>query len=462
MCGVFTATEYVFIQKGRQADYIMQKHRTHIFALILVVPLLLSLLAACGAGSGDTGSSGKILIKIGSDYPTSGDDQSAGLPAQQGAEMAVKEAAAQNYLGDGYELQFDPRDDVGNGGTHDSGVALTNINALIGDSRVAGIVGPLNSSIAQAVMGTANQAPIAMISPANTNDCLTQNTPDYACGGSNSLLPSVRPTGNVTYFRLATPDQYQGHALAEYAYNEKGYRTVFIIDDTETYGKGLATSFEYFWKNTYKGTVIEHRSIAKQDNYDTLLAAIAAKKPDFIFFGGNDSTGADPIRVRMPKISGLENMPFFIGDGSKTITFAKDVIPTGGGLVVGSVPGLDASAIGQKANDFLDKFKQQYGTPGAYSGGSYDSAWILIQAVKKAIDGGVKPPVDAGDNAAAKTFRQAVIDQMKTITYDGITGKHSFDANGDTTNKNISLYTLGDVSVGDGWKYLTSILPKAS
>jgi branched-chain amino acid transport system substrate-binding protein len=439
----------------------MQKRWSRIFALTLAVPLLLSLLAACGAGGGSNETPTKVLIKLGTDFPTSGDDQSSGLPAQQGIEAAIKEAVKQNILGNGYDLKIDAHDDVGNSQVHDAGVALTNVNQMIGDAQVAGIVGPLNSSIAEAIMGAANKAPISIISPSNTNDCLTQNTPDYACGGTKSLLTKVRPTGNVTYFRIATMDQYQGKALAEYAYNKKGWRKVFIVDDTETYGKGLANSFSYFWKNIYKGTVIEQRSVPKQANYDNLLTAIAAAKPDFIFFGGNDSTGGDPIRVRMPQIAGLENMPLMLGDGAKTSTLAKDVIPTGGGPVIGSVPGIDASVIGTKATDFLAQFTKDYGTPGAYTAGGYDCAWITIKAIKAAIDKGAKPPTDSGDDAGAKTFRQAVIDQIKTITYDGLTGRHSFDANGDTTNRNISLYTLGAVGTGDGWKYLESVVPES-
>ena len=32
--------------------------------------------------------------------------------------------------------------------------------------------------------------------------------------------------------------------MADYMYNKLGAKTVFIIDDTETYGKGIADEFE--------------------------------------------------------------------------------------------------------------------------------------------------------------------------------------------------------------------------
>lgn len=439
----------------------MQKRWSRIFAFVLITPLLLSVLIACGAGADPNAESGVITIKIGSNFPVSGRDETAGLPAQNGAEMAVKEAIEQNYLGDGYELVFDPRDDVGASQVHDPTTARTNYQSLIGDSTVAGIVGPLNSNIAQAVMGIANQAPIAMISPANTNDCLTVGEPDHFCSDDNDKLADYRPTGEVTYFRLATLDQFQGRAMADFAYNKQGYRKVFIVDDTETYGKGLADSFEFFWKGDFNGEVIEHRSIVSQENYNNLLTTIAAADPDFIFFGGNDSTGGTKLRQQMVQIPGLEETPLFVGDGAKTSGFSTEVIPTGGGEVFGTVPGQDASDVGQKATGLLETYQTAYNSPpGAYTTASYDSAWILIQSIKNAIDGGAVAPADSGDAEAAKTFRQSVIDAIKEINYEGASGAHSFDENGDTTNRNISIYTLSEpanANEGDGWTFVESV-----
>jgi len=433
----------------------MQKRWSRIFALTLGIPLLLSLLAACGTGTDTTSNQATKTIKIGSNFPVSGDDQSNGLPIQNGVEYAVDEANKQNFL-PGYKFVLNHKDDVGPSGAHDSAVALKNYNDLIGDAEIAGIVGPLNSSVARAVMPTANQAPIAMISPANTNDCLTQNTPDYACSGDKELVPQLRPTGKVTYFRTATLDQYQGAALAEYAYKKLNYRKAFLIDDTETYGAGLARTFKQSFTGL-GGSILDQKSAKKTNDYANLLTAAAATKPDFIFFGGTDSTGGNTIGAQINRIAGLEKLPFIVGDGVKTSGFAKDIIPLGGGPVYSSVPGADSSQV-SKAKAFLEGYQKKYGNAGAYSGGGYDDTWILLQAIKKVIqDKGVNPPANSNDSAQAKTFRQAVIDAVKQTDYDGVTGHQSFDANGDTTNKTISIYTLGKVGVSDGWKYITSV-----
>ncbi|MBV9231087.1 MAG: ABC transporter substrate-binding protein, partial [Chloroflexi bacterium] len=205
----------------------MQKRWSRILALTMGIPLLLAILAACGSGTTSTGSSsggnapaGSTTIKVATELPVSGKDESAGKPTENGAHLAVDEANAANTI-PGYKLVFVPKDDVGPSGSHDGATGQKNVQDLIGDALVAGIVGPLNSSVAVAEMPVANQAPIALISPSNTNDCLTQTTPDYECGGANNKISTYRPTGKVTYFRIATLDQFQGAALADYGFKEK-------------------------------------------------------------------------------------------------------------------------------------------------------------------------------------------------------------------------------------------------
>ena len=85
-----------------------------------------------------------------------------------------------------------------------------------------------------------------------------------------------------------------------------------------------------------------------------------------------------------------------------------------------------------------------------------------MQAVKAAIDKHATPPANSNNSTQAKTFRQAVIDAIKQTNYDGATGNQSFDANGDTVNKTVTIYTLGRVGVADGWKFLMAVTPSST
>src|SRR5258706_15484242 len=152
----------------------MKRSWSRIFALVMGLSLLLAMLAACGAGttgSTSTPTTGSKIIKVATDFPVTGKDESGGKPAENGAHLAVDQANA-NHTIPGYTLQFVPKDDVGPSGSHDPAVGKNNVTALISDGLVAGIVGPLNSGVAEAEMPEANTSPIALISPANTLPCL--------------------------------------------------------------------------------------------------------------------------------------------------------------------------------------------------------------------------------------------------------------------------------------------------
>jgi branched-chain amino acid transport system substrate-binding protein len=432
----------------------MARRWLRIWSLTMALALFAGILAGCGSGTqGSGGTPAKIVIKIGTDFPTTGGDASAGKPPEDGAHLAVDEANAANFI-PGYTLVFDPRDDVGVSGVHDPSVGATNVTSLANDAQVAGIIGPLNSSVAEAELPLTNEKGIAQISPSNTNTCLTQNAPDTGCTGPNNLLPKVRPTGKVTYFRIATTDVHQGGVAADFAARTLHYKNVYVIDDTEAYGVGLALNFiKEFTADG--GHILGHDSIQSSTDYTGELQKIAGLKPDAIYFAGNDSTGGTPIRKQMEDVPGLQNTPYLGGDAINTTAFAQAIGVGHGGPVYSTVAAIDVTKLPSAAG-FIQKYQSVYGPLGAYSAGGYDCARILINAIKAAIDSGAKPPANSDDQDTANSFRQAVINALMKTDYNGVTGHQSFDANGDTTNKTISIYQLADVNGQPGWKYVTA------
>ncbi len=436
----------------------MQKRMTRIFALAIGIPLLLALLAACGSGTTTTSSSstptGSKTIEIATDFPTSGKDTSSGKPAENGAHLALDEANQQNAI-PGYKLVFVPKDDVGPQGIHDPAVGAQNIRSLIGDSLLAGVIGPFNSNVAQSEMPIANQAPLLLLSPSNTNQCLTQEGADIGCSGATDFVPTLRPTGKVTYFRIATTDNHQGPVNADYLYNTVHYKSAYVIDDAETYGIGIANTFSAEWKKL-GGTVLGRSSEpSSTTSYVSLLTQVASTKPDVIYFGGLDSTGGILIRQQMAQVPALKNTTFAGGDGLVSPTFASTIGLTGG-PVYGTVASVDITK-NPSAASFISKYQAAFGTIGTYSAASYDCMKIVIQAIKAALASGAQTPQNSSDAAGAKTFRQAVIDAMSKVDYTGLTGHHTFDKNGDTTNKIITIFQLANVNNKPDWKAITVV-----
>lgn len=432
------------------------------------IPLLLALLAACGSGTtgggGTTPTAGSTTIKIATDLPTSGKDATSGKPAENGVHLAVDQANM-NHTIPGYTLVFDPKDDVGASGIHDVNVGEANVRSLIGDALVAGIVGPFNSSVAKGEIPITNRAPIAQISPANTNPCLTKDaTADPSdCGGSNNLIPTLRPTGKVNYFRIATTDDHQGPAAADYLYKTLGLKTVYVIDDAETYGIGIANSFTREWQTDGGSLLGRSSEPSTTTSYVSLLTQVAAKHPAAIYFGGLNSTGGDLIRQQMLQVAGLQTTPLAGGDGVVTTDFASAIPNTKGGPSYGTVATIDVAAV-PAAKTFIQQYDAAYGAAnfGAYSAAAYDCANILIQAVKKALDSGAKTPQNTSDTAGATAFRTAVINAVQNIQFSGVLGPQSFDSNGDTTNRVITIYKVGTNPPGvpvstPGWNPVAAV-----
>ncbi len=444
----------------------MKRSWSRIFALSMGIPLLLALLAACGSGTtsggGPTPTAGSTTIKIGSELPTSGKDSTNGKPAENGVHLAIDQANA-NHTIPGYTLVFVPKDDVGPSGSHDPAIGAQNVTALIGDALVAGIVGPFNSSVAKAEMPISNQAPVAQISPANTNPCLTKDTAESGCSGSNNLIPTLRPTGKVSYFRIATTDDHQGPANADYLYKTLNYHTVYVLDDAETYGVGIADAFSKEWQSI-GGTVLGRSSEpGTTTSFVSLLSQVATKHPDVIYFGGNNSTGGDLIRQQMLQVPGLQTTPLAGGDGIVTSDFASAVPQGKGGPAYGTVATVDEAQV-PTAKTFLQQYDTTYGASniGAYSAAGYDCANIVIQAIKTALANGAHTPQNSSDAAGGKAFRQAVINAIQNISFDGVLGHQGFDANGDTTSKVITIYKVGPNQPGvpvstPGWNPVSQV-----
>src|ERR1700730_398416 len=277
-------------------------------------------LTACGTSSSG-GTANKGTIKIGVDLPESGNETSNGLPTLNGVKFAVQETGSIK----GFTLVVENKDDAVNG-AHDPQKGVQNVRDLIADSAVLAMVGPFNSNVARAEIPVTNQAHLSQISPSNTNQCLTKpiyipvslGVPkDITCPDAGLPTPeSLRPTTPNNYFRVATPDDLQGPAMADYAYDTLKLKNVAVASDNEVYGKGIADTFSQEFK--HKGG-----SIATRQDFDTkstndfkpYFTTAKQKNADGVYFGGVD---ANKVCVARSQAKGILDTPFMGGDGIVT------------------------------------------------------------------------------------------------------------------------------------------------
>jgi branched-chain amino acid transport system substrate-binding protein len=381
-------------------------------------------LAACGTG-GTGGTKG--TIKIGIDLPISGNDASDGVPAENGALFAIKEANDSGGI-NGFKIEAVALDDASATlGKHDPQQGANNVKQFINDTAVVGMLGPFNSNVARAEMPLTSQADLPMISPSNTGECLTQQH-DYCTNGEPG---SLHPGGKTHYFRVCTTDNIQGPALADYAI-KLNLKKVYILDDSETYGKGLADNFDKEFK-AKGGTVAGHDEFDAKSTKDfhSFLTKAKTAGVDLVMFGGTTSNGGGVIRSQMKDV--LPGIPYLAGDGISDSQFLTDAGSNADGSIY-SVAAVNADTL-DSAKTFLANFKKAFtkkGDYGAYTANMYDAAKIMMEAIKRAID----------DNGGKAPTREQVRMELTKTDYNGVIGHTTFDANGDTSNRIISFYKI--------------------
>src|SRR5579863_507635 len=188
-------------------------------------------LSACAQNiSVPTASNAGTLVKIGVTLPVTGVDASDGKPAAEAVRLAVADANAHNAV-PGLTLQAVVLNDAVRG-SHNAQRGAANMQLFAQDASVLGVIGPLNSDVALAEIPVSNQFGLALISPANTSPELTKGTQALA-------LRAAHPD-QITYFRDCTTDDFQGPAGAQFEYQQLKSRRAYVIDDSNTFGRGLA------------------------------------------------------------------------------------------------------------------------------------------------------------------------------------------------------------------------------
>ena len=345
-----------------------------------------------------------MVVKIGHVAPLSGGQAHYGKDNENGARMAIEDLNAKGVTigGKKVKLELVAEDDAAD---PKQGTAAAQ---KLCDAKVNGIVGHLNSGTTIPASAIYNQCGIPHITPSATNPKLTQQ-------------------GFKTTFRLLANDNALGAGLALHAANNLKLKRVAIIDDRTAYGQGVA---EVFKKTALaRGMVVvdEQFTNDKATDFMAILTAIKSKTPDAVFFGGMDPQ-AGPMLRQMDQL-GLSNLKFFGGDGICTAKLAENsggakslagVVCAEGGASLEKMPGGDAW---KKRYDA--KFPGQFQV---YSPYVYDAVHVLVDAMVRA--GSADPKV-----YTAKLF---------DTSYQGVTTKVGFEADGELKNPAMTLYVYKD------------------
>ncbi len=403
--------------------------------------------ASGGGGSAATPGAWCVggTVKIGTEFPMSGGETANGGPATNGVKLAIKQQNAKGGIL-GCKIDINVQDDAV-AGVHDPQQGAKNIGTLAADAAVIGVVGPYNSGVAKAEIPISNEAGLLMCSPANTNDGVTKPP-------EGDKYRTAHPD-KISYIRTATPDSIQGPAGADYVYKDLGAKSVYIIDDTETFGVGVGDTFQAEFK-ALGGTVVKRDSAPKStSDYTPLFTAAAALKPAAVYLAGTAPSGMALAMKQGRTVPGMETIPFFGPDGTTDLVAGGG---TGAMLTTVAAAGHDLYGTVGAVHDipdpkgFADAYQAEFkDAPGAYSSPSYACAQVIMQSLEKAA-------ATATDLATAREGVRANATNTAN-SFDTAIGKLSFDKYGDNTAPYISYYKT-DMTLAGGkgdWVFVKQV-----
>jgi len=400
----------------------MKKNRLKVAVVALAASVSL-VLTSCSSSSSD--------LFIASDLPLQGGSADQSKSTNNAIKLLLKQM--DNMAGE-FSVGFREYDNsTAAKGSWDDAQCAKNAQAHVAAKDEVGVMGTYNSGCAKIIVPVLNQdpeGPMVMISNANTNPGLTKA---WDAGEPEKYYP----TGARNYFRVVTTDDNQGNAAAEYA-KSIGVKRVYVLNDRQTYGIGVARSFTAAAKKLGLTVLSDGEAGTgwddKAPNYEALFTKIKATKPDMVYVGGIfDLNGGQLVKDKVKYLGDNTKVKFMMPDG---FTGYPDflALPEAAGAYL-SFTGLsiDQFPKGGAAEKFQADYLAEYGEAPTSSFSVYGAA--AAQVLLKAI-------------AASDGTRKGVFEAMKGIVVpaeESVVGTTlQFDENGDIVSRDITILNVTD------------------
>jgi branched-chain amino acid transport system substrate-binding protein len=411
--------------------------------VVLAAAAGLALLAAgCGGGGGGNGGNVSALpasscsdiyyegdgdpdYLIASDLPLQGSGRTQTVQMTEAIKFILKQ---QDFKAGKYKVGYQSCDDAtAQAGKWASEKCSANANAYAQNKSVIGVVGTFNSGCAEIVVPVLNRAadgPVGMVSPANTYVGLTHSGPGTAPGEPDKYYP----TGTRNYIRIVAADDYQGAADALLT-QQLGLKNVYILNDKEAYGLGVATDYKNSLVNPLVGIKVAGFSAwnGKASSYTGLATKIKQSGADAVFLGGLICENGGKLIKDLRSVLGTD-VVIISPDGFTPISAVVDGAGTASEGQYVSVAGQPNENLGPTGKQFVTSFSKSIGgeNPDPYSAYAAQAAQVLLSAIE-----------------ASDGTRKDVADKLlHTKVNDGILGSFAINANGDTNSNPVTVYRI--------------------
>ena len=369
--------------------------------------------------------SGSPQYIIATDLPLQGAGRAQLLAMQQAVQFVLEKQY--KFKAGKFTVGYQGCDDsTAQTGAWDPAKCSSNARAYAAEKTLLGVLGTFNSGCAKLEVPILNRAPggaVAMVSSANTNVGLTHFAPWNSPGEPKIYYP----TGVRNYARVAASDDYQGPAGVSLLQSKafrlaqgkkfKAVKTVFIVHDNQTFGKGVAQAFQARAKARGLKVLGFVPWDAKATSYEAIGEQIASSGAQSVYLGGIVCNNGVKLLKDLRAAVG-PNVVFVGPDGwtpySATLgagSAAQNMFISYAGQPLERLP-----ATGKKFIAQFRAYAKIKGNMPPYSVYQAQAAQVLLEAIARS-DGN----------------RASVVKELfKTNVKNGIMGTFRFDKNGDT------------------------------
>lgn len=328
------------------------------------------------AGGGDT-------IKLGGVFPLTGDVPALGAAMENGAKLAIKEINDAGGI-NGKKLEFIVEDDQDQAAT-----APNAITKLITQDKVSAVIGTYASKCSIPMAAVAKDSKVVMITPGSTNEKVTTEGGDYV-------------------FRACFIDPLQGKVGAQFAaQNLKAKKVAMLYDVGNDYCVGISKEFKANFESLGGTIAYEKTYNAGESDFKAFLTEIKDLNVDVLYIPDNYSTVG--LIAKQAREIGIK-APLLGSDSWSD----PGLVEVGGAAIEGAyfTDHLSLKSDNAAIKKFVTNYTKEYNTdPSAFSVLSYDSVYIVAEAIKKA--GSAEP--------------DKIKDAMATLDVDAGTTHYKFD-----------------------------------
>ena len=361
-------------------------------------------------------SSDPRVIRIISSLPRTGVDKQQADLIVRGIRMAIEEIEGRVGV---FRVEYlDLDNSTAAAGQWTSEAEAANARRALQDPNVVAYIGTLNSGAAKVSMPILNFGDLLMVSPAATAVGLTKP------GLGEPVEPSVyRPKGTINFARVVPADDLQGTLSAEWV-KRRGFETVYVLDDGQVYGRGIADLFAARCREI-NVSVLGHDSIdPRAREFKSLMTSVKSTSPELIYFGGSVQSKGGQLAKDMSS-AGID-VPLLVPDGCKSKAFIDSA---GANLLEGrcfvTFGGLPPERLTGKGAAFVERYQHLYSElPEGYAVYGYEAARVVLAAVEE---------------VGSKNRSQITKSALNMENFDGALGEWEFDENGDTTLDSLSV-----------------------